>query len=96
MQGLVIPFHNFSVPPTSSSLLDGSAPTNGDFTSSLGLEFFLRLATGSNNETNKVVLGMILNRNANLFGALAFEEAALFRGGVEIHELFQHVLSLGC
>lgn len=96
MQGLVVPFHNFSIPPTSSSLLDGSTPTNRDFTSSLGLQLFLRLAPGSNDETNKVVLGMLFNRNTNLFGALAFEEAALFRGGVEIHELFQHVLSLIC
>ena len=96
MQGLVIPFHDFSISPASSTLLDGSTPTNGDFTSSFGLELFLRLATGSNNETNKVVLGMILNGNTNLFGALAFKEAALFRGRVEIHKLFQHVLSLGC
>lgn len=74
MKWFVIRFHNFSIASSSSTFFDRPSATNGDFASRLGLQFLLRLSTRSNDQSDKVVLGMFLHGNANLFRTLALEE----------------------
>ena len=39
---------------------------------------------------------MVFHRNPDLLGALPLEEATLTCGRIEVHEAFQHILTLGC
>lgn len=95
MQGLIVSVHDLSVPSSTRSFLDRAASTNSNFAPSLGFQFLLSFSTRSNNETNKVVIGMRFNRDANLFGPFAHKEVALTCGGIEIHEFLQDILAFG-
>ena len=71
---IIIPIHHLSIATSSGSLLDRSLATNGNFASRLVLHFFLRFAARANDETYKVVGGMLFDRYVDFAGALAFEE----------------------
>mmetsp|Transcript_33885 Transcript_33885/g.70434 ORF Transcript_33885/g.70434 Transcript_33885/m.70434 type:complete len:244 (-) Transcript_33885:523-1254(-) len=79
MQRFIVAFHNFSVSTTTRSFLDGSTPTNGNLTAGLAFQFLLGFTTWSNDESNKVVVGVFFDWNTNLFDAFANQQGGSAR-----------------
>jgi len=63
-----------AVAATAGALLDAAAAANGNLASRLGFEFFLGLASGTDNETNEIVIGVLVNGNGYFDRGLLVEQ----------------------
>ena len=92
VQWLIVRRHDLAVPTTPGAFLDGPSTANGNFAARLGFQFLLCLSTGTNDESNEVVIGMFVNGNGYLLDAFAHEGAGGPTG--ELEDAVQEVLTL--
>lgn len=99
VQRFVIARIGLSVAPTPGPLLDTALAPNGDLATRLGFQFLLRFPTRTDNETNEIVIGVLVDGDGNflhLFGGTK-ERRQLFAVAVrrtELEQLFQYALTL--
>jgi hypothetical protein len=97
VKGLVVALHDLAVSPSTRSLLHGPLSPNRNLAPRLGLQLLLRLASGADDQPDKVVVRVLVDGDPDLFRALLpHEQPRLAPGGrIEVHETLQHVLPLG-
>lgn len=88
MKGFVIAVHDLAVAASPGALLDTPLAANSDFAARLGFQLFLCLSAGANDEADKVVVGVLFDRNWNFDGAFSSKQGVVFCGGVHVHEFF--------
>ena len=89
VEGIVAPLLQGRAGPSLGPLLDAALAPDGNLAPRPGLQLLLGLAPRSDDEPYKIVVGMLLDGDPDLAGALPPLPSRRPHGGVEVHHLFQ-------